>query len=619
MKNPLLRLAAVGWLALTLALPTRAQREASPGNTPETTIPLTDLTGFKNAGTNWKIVGDVSAPLDQKEVLNVSPGTGVLVNQPGKAEGAHNNLLSAMEHGDIDLSFDFLIATHSNSGFYLQGRYEIQLLDSWGVKTPAYGDNGGIYKRRELPSGRLYEGHAPRSNASKAPGLWQHLDVSFQAPRFDGRGVKTVNAKVIRVTLNGVVLHENVELSGPTGGPISEQEAATGPFMIQGDHGAVAFRNFKYRSYDGQAPSVADNRYKTYAADDNETFAKIPDFSKMKVVNSGTVQELTYDVVDRDNNFGLLMNGTLNVPTAGKYSFATQYGGTMRMTLDGKPLFAENGPRNAEIDLPAGKVPYEIAYVKREDWVRPALGLYVEGPGFRRVPLHSVGSMLASPPDDPIFIDAAKPTVLRSFMDYYKDGKRLKRIVHAVNVGNPEGLHYTFDLDNGALAQAWRGDFLNASPMWNDRGDGSSRPRGVVTTFNDRPAFAVLADAAQTAWPESLAVENTEFRPLGYDLDAAQLPTFRYQTNGTEVEDHIRPADEGKALTREISVKTPAANLYHLVASGKDIVQIQPGLYAVEGKSYYVKAEGATLRSAGGQQQLIIPVKGEKISYSLLF
>jgi len=613
MKKTLHRLAAAGGLVLTLALPMQAQR-----NTPEIPIPLTDLSAFKNTGTNWKIVGDVSAPLDQKEVLNVSPGTGVLVNQPGKAEGAHNNLLSAMEHGDIDLSFDFLIAAHSNSGFYLQGRYEIQLLDSWGVKIPAYGDNGGIYKRRELPSGRLYEGHAPRSNASKAPGLWQHMDVSFQAPRFDARGVKTANANVLRIVLNGVVLHENVELSGPTGGPISEQEAATGPFMIQGDHGAVAFRNFKYRSYNGQAPSVADNRYKTYAADDNETFAKIPDFSKMKVVNSGTVQELTYDVVDRDNNFGLLMNGTLTVPAAGRYTFATDYGGTLRMSLDGKPLFTENGPRTAAVELPAGKLPYEIAYVKREDWVRPALGLYVEGPGFRRVPLHSVGSMLASPPDDPIFVDATRPTVLRSFMDYFKDGKRLKRIVHSVNVGSPDGLHYTFDLDNGALAQAWRGDFLNVSPMWNDRGDGSSRPRGVVTTFNDMPAFAVLADA-NAAWPDALPVENKEFRPLGYDLDDAQLPTFRYQTNGSDVEDKIRPADEGKVLSRELSVKTPAANLYHLVASGTDIVQVQPGLYAVEGKSYYVKAEGATLRTAGGQQQLILPVKGEKISYSLLF
>lgn len=617
MHKPLLRLAAAGWLALSVVLTTAAQRPMASGGTPEITIPLTDLSAFKNAGaTNWKIAGDVSADLTKNETLNTTPGTGVLVNQP--TNEAKTNLLSAMEHGDLDIAFDYLIATHSNSGFYLQGRYEIQLLDSWGVKTPAYGDNGGIYKRRELPSGRLYEGHAPRTNASKAPGLWQHMEISFQAPRFDASGKKTANAKVLRVVLNGVVLHENVELTGPTGGPISEQEAATGPFMIQGDHGAVAFRNFTYRSYTGKAPTVGRIGYKTYAADDNETFAKIPEFTKLKTVATGTTDDLTYDVVDRDNNFGVLLNGTLNVPAPGRYTFRTDYGGLMRMTLNGKPLFAEQGPRMASAELPAGNVPFEIAYVKREEWVRPALGLYVEGPGFREVALHSVGSMLAAPPTDPILLDAGKPTILRSFVDYFKDGKRLKRIVHSVNVGTPEGLHYTFDLDNGALAQGWRGDFLDTTPMWNDRGDGSSRPRGMVTVFNDLPSFAVLADA-NAAWPESMVAENPVFRPLGYDVDAAQMPTFRYLAHGTEVEDAIRPADGGKALSRELTVKNPAANLYHLVASGKDIVQLQPGLYAVDGKSYYVKADGATLRTAGGQQQLVMPVKGGKISYSLLF
>mgnify|MGYP002777989345 CR=1 FL=1 len=616
MQKPLFRLAAAGWLALSVVLTTAAQRPAASGGTPETTLPLTDLSAFKNAGANWKIVGDVNADLSKAEVLNTTPGTGVLVNQP--TSEAKTNLLSAMEHGDLDIAFDYMIATHSNSGFYLQGRYEVQLLDSWGVKTPAYGDNGGIYKRRELPSGRLYEGHAPRTNASKAPGLWQRMEISFQAPRFDASGKKTANAKMLRIALNGVVLHENVELTGPTGGPISEQEAPTGPFMIQGDHGAVAFRNFIYRSYAGKAPTVGRISYKTYAADDNETFAKIPDFSGMKTVATGTTDDLTYDVVDRDNNFGVLLNGTLNVPAPGKYTFRTDYGGLMRMTLNGKPLFIEQGPRMASAELPAGNVPFEIAYVKREEWVRPALGLFVEGPGFRQTALHSVGSMLASPPTDPILLDAGKPTILRSFVDYFKDGKRLKRIVHAVNVGTPEGLHFTFDLDNGALAQGWRGDFLDTTPMWHDRGDGSSRPRGMVAVFNDLPSFAVLADA-NAAWPESMVAENPAFRPLGYDLDASQMPTFRYLAHGTEVEDAIRPADGGKALSRELSVKNPAANLYHLVATGKDIVQLQPGLYAVEGKSYYVKADGATLRTAGDQQQLVMPVKGGKIAYSLLF
>src|SRR3546814_5552743 len=57
------------------------------------------------------------------------------------------DLYSVGEFEDMDLELDYMIARGSNSGIYLQGRYELQLLDSWGVSTPSYGDNGGIYER----------------------------------------------------------------------------------------------------------------------------------------------------------------------------------------------------------------------------------------------------------------------------------------------------------------------------------------------------------------------------------------------------------------------------------------------------------------------------------------
>jgi hypothetical protein len=90
-----------------------------------------------------------------------------------------------------------MMAKGSNSGIYLQGRYEVQLLDSWNVVNVKAGDNGGIYERwnDDKPEGQKgYEGHAPRQNASRAPGLWQHIKISFQAPRFNATGQKTENA-----------------------------------------------------------------------------------------------------------------------------------------------------------------------------------------------------------------------------------------------------------------------------------------------------------------------------------------------------------------------------------------------------------------------------------------
>jgi hypothetical protein len=71
--------------------------------------------------------------------------------------------------------------------------------------------------------------------------------IEFRAPKFEGTK-KVANAKFVKVTLNDVVLHENVEMKGVTPGGLTGREAATGPLMFQGDHGPVAFRNIKVTS-----------------------------------------------------------------------------------------------------------------------------------------------------------------------------------------------------------------------------------------------------------------------------------------------------------------------------------------------------------------------------------
>jgi hypothetical protein len=128
------------------------------------------------------------------------------------------------------------------------GRYEIQVLDSWGVEKPKHGDCGGIYQRwdnKRKPKG--FEGHPPRVNASKAPGEWQTFGVVFRAPRFGADGKKTQNARFIKVVHNGQVVHENVEVTGPTRAAAFGDEKPKGPLMFQGDHGPVAYRNMRIR------------------------------------------------------------------------------------------------------------------------------------------------------------------------------------------------------------------------------------------------------------------------------------------------------------------------------------------------------------------------------------
>ena len=101
----------------------------------QTRLPLSDLSFFKSPSTNWRIAGDVNADLNTKGLLMVKEGAGVLVNMPVNG-GASADLFSNQEFGDMDLELDYMMAKGSNSGIYLQGKYEIQLLDCWGFSIP---------------------------------------------------------------------------------------------------------------------------------------------------------------------------------------------------------------------------------------------------------------------------------------------------------------------------------------------------------------------------------------------------------------------------------------------------------------------------------------------------
>jgi len=164
------------------------------------------------------------------------------------ASGVTAHLVSSQEFGDVQAHVEFLIPQGSNSGVYFQGRYEIQILDSFGVKEPGFSDCGGIYQRWDdsAPEGsKGFEGRSPAQNASRPAGEWQRFDVVFRAPRFDGSGKKTANACFAKVFLNGVLIHENQEVTGPTRAALFGDEAPLGPLMLQGDHGPVAFRNIR--------------------------------------------------------------------------------------------------------------------------------------------------------------------------------------------------------------------------------------------------------------------------------------------------------------------------------------------------------------------------------------
>lgn len=448
----------------------------------QSTIQLNDLSSFEAPGKTWQTASRVTADLNKTNALIVSAGSGILVNLPDKKDHG-KDLFTKKEYGDIDLSLDYMMAKGSNSGIYLQGRYEIQLEDTWGSTTVTSAKNGGIYEQWDdaRPEGEKgYGGFAPRQNASRAPGVWQHLKIAFQAPRFDAAGRKIAPAIMLRIELNGVLIHENVELPGPTRGGLTP-EKATGPLRIQGDHGAVAFRNIQITPFDSGRPDAPKTSRRVY----------------------------------------------------------------------------------------------------------------------------------------PITVLASTHPVFRSFMDL--PGSH--RVVHAISVGSEENVHYTYDTEKGMVIQVWRGDYLDATPMWYSRGDGSSRPLGTVQRFGDPvPALEKLA-SAQAAWKADTTGSN--FKPLGYTLDVDSRPQFQYTAYGVRVNDAITVLPDGQGIRREISFQKPSPALYFRLAEGASIIDLGKGLYLVDDQSYYLRLEDTgnakpIVRAASGRQELIVAVAAD-LKYSILF
>lgn len=583
---------------------------------------MDDLSFWQNPAENWKLVRSVRADLSEEQRLTTKRGAGILVNQP--IDRSQRDLHSTLRHGDLDLELEVLMAKGGNSGIYLQGRYEVQLFDSWGKRRVGFGDMGGVYERWDETRGTGNEGFAgtaPRTNAALAPGLWQTLKIRFAAPRFDSYGRKIENARLLEVQLNGVTIHENLELTGPTRGAMKNDEVKTGPLRIQGDHGPVAFRNIRYRDYSGKAIEVDDLTYKVTKTN---RFNQVPDdLAALTVDDRGETRMISWEVARSRNDFVTQIEGYLKVPRAGQHRFTLESNGASALWLDGKPVFDQNyGANTATVELEHGRTPIRVVYAKNENWRPAQLGLFVEGPNFRRVPLHFASSYALAQPVPKITTDPqGEVRLLRSFVDFAEPGEEYEyRLPYAMNVGHPERIHYTYNLANGALVRVWRGDFLDNTPMWYNRGDGSAKPVGAALDLSDEPALTVLEDS-RAAWPDTLDHELSGYKFLGYDLDDEGLPTFRYQIHGVTVFDKIEPLEGGRGFARTVNLEGKAPNHFTMrLAKGK-VVERMNEYILVDGQRYYLNMGDvkANVRKTATGEEVLLSVGVEEVYYEILF
>lgn len=592
---------------------------------PFSSLKLTSLDGFRQTeGNNWKVAGDVYANRKAEHHLQASDGTGVLVNVPDEKE--KDNLFTELEHGDIDLEVDFMMPKGSNSGIYLQGRYEVQLLDSWLSDSVTFGDCGGIYQRWNNNKG--FEGKAPSQNASRAPGLWQHLSIRFKAPRFDDSGKKTANARFEEVVLNGRVIQQNVEVSGPTRAAAFEDEKSAGPIMLQGDHGPVAFKNIRYKTYDENRLALKDMKYSVYKG----MFTNQDTLQHLEPVQQGITDSISYRLVSENEKYTVAFEGKMEVPKEGDYLFKVQGAGPSMLYVDGKLLTDNDASSSFEHigygsrNLEGGEHSFQLIYINLVPW-RKSLALNYEGPGIPLTKLTAKGSEPGERQEDPLVIKIHdEPVLQRGFMNH----QGIKK-THTTAIGIPGQVNYAYDQKNHNILAAWRGGFVDVTEMWESRGEKQlEKPLGAPLELSGLPAVVSLTKQ-NDSWPDSIELENKAYSKQGYKFKKNGLPVFFYRLHDVNVEDYWYPMEQEKGLTREISFHFDQAetDIYCLVASGTLIEELPNGSYAIDHKRYYVdKLEsGSTasplIRNSKDKYELLIPVTPRNnealVTYSVIW
>ncbi len=196
---------------------------------------------FLTLALTGMIVGGIHAAGDEgfRPLFNGKDTTGWHLRNPQghnswKVEnGILKNIVNQGEHGtdlitdqkfqNFTVKYDYMVPNDSNSGFYLRGRYEIQILGDFASGKASKTGNGSLYNFK-----------APDKFVSKPGGEWQTVEA-------------TIIGNKITVIQNGVKIHDNVEVTKGTGGELDNNHDQPGPIFLQGDHGTVWFRNMRIK------------------------------------------------------------------------------------------------------------------------------------------------------------------------------------------------------------------------------------------------------------------------------------------------------------------------------------------------------------------------------------
>jgi hypothetical protein len=203
-----------------------------------------------------------------------------------------------------------------------------------------------------------------------------------------------------------------------------------------------------------------------------------------------------------------------------------------------------------------------------------------------------------------------------------------KKKTHVISVGDPSGINYSYDLDQATLLQVWRGDFLNVTEMWYERGEPQvASSMGAAISFKGKSVIGIVTDN-KAPLPDTLN-DRTDLLYKGYSLDGNGYPTFNYTYKTITLKDSFVPLPMARGINHVISLSnTPSSGtLLIRLGEGKEITEVSENIYALDDQRYYIKfiPSGNSkpfIRTVADKKELVISVSAgssSQITYSLLW
>jgi hypothetical protein len=538
-------------------------------------------TGFTNVSfaqnlANWRTENTsfnnytkvIIHPLNVKKHKFEGKNGIILSNEP------QSNIYSDIQTQNFKIKFEFIQDQNGKAFFKIAENLKI-------VFNVGFNQNfGSIWTNQEL---NVF----PNANAEKTPGLWQKIEVIFITNPRLGKSI------IEQITLNDLVIHSNL---------ILENAIRPSKIGFENETGVFGFKNFVFDAFENSKPVELQNL--NYVLEETHGWDKTFEPKGTDKITD-KIETLTNDFPKTFEKYKLTYSGQLNVKKSNIYTFTIDYQGLVYFKVDGKEIIASKEysfrtPLSAQIELTQGV--HEFEYKYQNIFWRPVFGLALSGIGFRPYSLNAPESLPEPPLVGGVYIEkvSEKTKLIRSFINF-KTEKRTS----VLTVGSPQNIHYAFDLDNGAILYAWKGQFADLTEMWFERGEPQViSPLGLKVRLSGLKPFVDLKN------------KNLAYKLESYKLDKNGSPVFNYLFDNEKIIHSFEPINN----TLKCNVEFDSKNMQTFILDeGLEILKLDDGLYKIDDHYLQVNTKSkAVIIDSEGSKRLISNAK-KSISYSLIW